>query len=65
MAKLRHRYIILRRPDYTWAIFRADRIRSVRPYRTGSIVDYFHRQDWTYREHEVQESIAQIGWESK
>ena len=61
MARLKHRYIVLHRPDYSYAIFRADRIRSVRPYKAGSVVDYFHRQDWTYREHEVQESIAEIG----
>ena len=60
MAALRHDYIVLRRPDYSWAIFRADRIRSVRPYITGSIVDYFHRQDWSYREHEVQECLISI-----
>ena len=63
MARLRHKFIVLHRPDWSWAILRTDKIRSARPNGKGSVVDYFHRQDWSYREHEVRESITQIKWE--
>ena len=65
MAKLKHRYIVLRRPNYSWGIFRVDRIRTARQSGKGSIVEYFNTQAWRYKEHEVQESIAQIDWEGE